>query len=166
MKVFPTGLTESLKTATIRIGFNWFPAYRRGGGRVCFISSNWQEIQVKVSLGWSTKNIVGTVFGGSLYATVDPLFMFQLIKILGNDYIVWDRSASIKFIKPVKHTVCARFIIDDGLISNIKKQVQENGKFVFDLPVDLVDKQGEIYVSVIKQMYVASKDYYKNRQKK
>jgi hypothetical protein len=30
----------------------------------------------------------------------DPFFMLMLIENLGKDYIVWDKSASIRFKKP------------------------------------------------------------------
>jgi len=32
-----------------------------------------------------TKNRLGTIFGGSISALVDPFYMFMLIKILGPD---------------------------------------------------------------------------------
>jgi len=35
------------------------------------------------------ENYVGTIFGGSMYAAVDPVYMLMLIMNLGKDYIVW-----------------------------------------------------------------------------
>jgi len=34
----------------------------------------------KVVLGWRTKNYVGTIFGGSMYAAGDGVYMVMLIK--------------------------------------------------------------------------------------
>jgi len=41
-------------------------------------------------------------FGGSIYGALDPIYMVQLINILGGKYVVWDKAATIKFIRPIK----------------------------------------------------------------
>ena len=55
------------------------------------------EVRVKLPLNWRTRNYVGTIFGGSLYGAVDPVYMIMLMKVLGRDYVVWDKAASIRF---------------------------------------------------------------------
>ena len=80
--------------------FNLFPAFRGTGGRVRFVSSDFREVSVELPLNWRTRNYVGTIFGGSLYACVDPFYMIMLIQTLGPEYVVWDKSASIRFRKP------------------------------------------------------------------
>lgn len=164
-KVFPTHRREDFKHKLFRILFNWFPSYRRCGGRVCFISDDMHEFHISVELGITTRNYVGSVFGGSLYAAIDPIYMFQLIKILGNDYVVWDKSATIKFIRPVKTTVYAKFELSKDLIGDIKAQVLEHGKYIIELPVELKDKDDIVYFTASKQIYIASKEYYKTRKK-
>ena len=46
-----------------------------------------------------------THFGGALYAMCDPFFVFIVMMNLGKDYIVWDKSAGITFIKPASGTI-------------------------------------------------------------
>jgi acyl-coenzyme A thioesterase PaaI-like protein len=60
--------------------FNRFPAYRRTGGKITYISHDLREIRVEIPLNWKTRNYVGTIFGGSLYAAVDPMYMIMLDK--------------------------------------------------------------------------------------
>ena len=67
--------------------FNLFPAFRGTGGRVRFVSSDFREVSVELPLNWRTRNYVGTIFGGSLYACVDPFYMIMLIQTLGPDYV-------------------------------------------------------------------------------
>ena len=95
-------MTESLRTRLERLGFDLFPAYRFGGGRVTYIREDWREVHVEVPLNWRTRNYVGTTFGGSMYAAVDPIYMLVLIRNLGRAYTVWDRAASISFERPVE----------------------------------------------------------------
>jgi len=57
-------------------------------------------VRIRLPLIWRTRNYVGTIFGGSLYGAVDPIYMIMLIKALGPDYIVWDKAATIRFLRP------------------------------------------------------------------
>jgi len=164
MKLFETVRQESFTTWLKRWGFNFFPAYRGTGAWICFLSSDWQEVHIKLSLKWTTRNYVGTVFGGSLYGALDPLYMVQLINILNSKYVVWDKSAAIKFIKPVKQTVIARFLITDELIEQIKEKIKIDKEYVFEFPVEFQDDAGKTYVQVTKQIYVADRDYYRQKQ--
>ena len=113
--------------------FNLFPSYRRSGGRVCFISDNWKEVHIKLRYSWKTRNYVGSVFGGSIYDALDPIYMVQLICILGKNYVVWNKDATVKFIKPIKKTVYARFLISEELLQEIRETIEKRTerKFCF-----------------------------------
>lgn len=163
--IYPVSERESLKSIFLRMRFNFFPAYRRTGGRVVFLSRDYREMHVRLSLNHYTKNYVGSVFGGSIYGSVDPIFMMQLITILGRDYVVWDKAASIRFIRPVKTTVFARFVITDQLLDEIKSKVESDNKCIIELSTHYEDKGGVKYAEFNKTLYVASKEYYKNRYK-
>lgn len=163
--IFKTEKKEDFQSKIKKIRFNLFPAYRRSGGRVCFLSSDWKEIHIKIGLDWTTRNYVGSVFGGSIYAALDPIYMVQLINILGENYIVWDKSAQISFIKPVKKTVYARFLLSDDLLEEIKEKVRNEQKYIFDLKVCFEDENKTIYAEAIKTIYVADRKYYQQRKK-
>ena len=92
------------------------------------------------------------------------MYMVQLINILNGKYVVWDKSATIKFIKPVKQTVIARFLITDELIEKIKEKIKIDKEYVFEFPVEFQDDAGKTYVQVTKQIYVADRDYYRQKQ--
>jgi len=94
-------VAESWKTRLSRWRFNWFPAYRSTGARIEYIAADWQEIRIRLPLNWRTRNYVGTIFGGSMYAALDPIYMIMLIKLLGARYEVWDKAATIRFAGPV-----------------------------------------------------------------
>lgn len=162
--IFKTESVESFKSKLIKLGFNLFPAYRRTGGRICFLSNDWRDVHVKLKLTWKTKNYVGTVFGGSIYGAVDPIYMIQLINILGKDFVVWDKSANIYFLKPVKGAVYARFQITNEILEEIRHKINADKKYVINLPVEFLDKDGVVYAKVEKAIYIAEKGYYKNKK--
>jgi len=164
--LFVTEKKENFKSIVYRIGFNFFPAYRRTGGRIYFLSEDWRDIHISLSLTWKTKNYVGSVFGGSIYGALDPIYMIQLINILGKEFVVWDKAAAIKFLKPIRENVFARFLISDEILSEIRSKVESDKKCTIDLVTDFQDENGIKYAEVTKTLYIADKEYYKKRSSK
>src|SRR5258708_14269626 len=112
-------MVETWRTRTHRWLFNWFPAYRGTGGRVAYIAGDWSEVRVRVPLSWRTRNYVGTIFGGSMYGAIDPIYMLMLMKILGPEYIVWDKAATIRFRRPGREQLQAVFRVSAGSLPEI-----------------------------------------------
>lgn len=164
MKRFETTREESFRAKRHRFVFNLFPAIRGTGVWVSFISSDWREIHTRLPLSWRTKNYVGTVFGGSIYASTDPFYMLQFMKILGDKYIVWDKSAEVKFLRPIKDTVYARFLITEDHIEEVKEQVAKRKYTTMVMQAQLEDKEGTVYAEILKTIYIADKAHYKARR--
>jgi acyl-coenzyme A thioesterase PaaI-like protein len=163
MVYFPTEKKESWRTRKIRWLFNLAPAYRGTGAWVRFIAQDFKEIQVTIQLNWRTRNLVGVVFGGSIYASIDPMYMIMLMENLGDDYIVWDKSATIRFKRPIKKRVGAHFKIDDALLTQVRAQVAQENEMTLTLPITFEDKQGTVYAQADKELYVAKKAFYKEK---
>ena len=68
-------------------------------------------VRSSLSLRWFNRNAYGTHFGGSLYAMCDPFFALILLRALGKEFIVWDKTASIQFLRPGKGRVTADFVV-------------------------------------------------------
>jgi acyl-coenzyme A thioesterase PaaI-like protein len=152
-----TRMAESWKTMLTRWAFNFYPVYRATGGRVQYIEENWKEIRIKLPLNWRTRNYVGTIFGGSIYSSVDPMYMLMLIKILGPKYVVWDKAAAIRFKKPGRSTLYAKFLIPYEEVDFIKKKLEIRGSIDRIYNVNLMDGAGEIHASVEKTIYISKK---------
>lgn len=150
-------MSESFATKLDRIKFNLFPAYRGSGARVLFISEDYREIRIKIPLNWRTKNYVGTIYGGSMYAGIDPIYMLMLIKNLGKHYVVWDKAATIRFKRPGKETLFADFVITDDELSEIKKLLETRKSVDRIYNVELKDKNGKVHCFIEKTLYIAKK---------
>ena len=150
-------MAESIKTALYRIGFNLFPAFRGTGGRVTYISHDFMEIHIKLPLNYRTRNYVGTLFGGSLYGAVDPAYMFMLLKVLGPQYIVWDKAANIQFIKPGRTTLYAIFKLSIQEVQFIKEELKVEPKLDRIYQVELLDETGEIHAAIEKTIHIRKK---------
>ena len=82
-------MSESWFTRLERIGFNFFPAMFGTGATVTYIASDYREVRMRLPLSWRTRNYVGTIFGGSIYAATDPSYMVMHYKLLGSNYIIY-----------------------------------------------------------------------------
>jgi hypothetical protein len=134
--------------------FFFFGCYRGTGGRLTFIAADWSEIRLEIPLSRRTRNYVGTIFGGSLYGAVDPLYMLMLIHRLGPDYIVWDKAATIQFKKPGKETLRAHFFITDEELAAIRSALESQHSVDRTYTVDLVDSAGVVCASIEKIIYI------------
>jgi hypothetical protein len=99
---------------------NIWPPFLGAGIHIRRLAADWKEIDVEMKLRWWNANYVGTHYGGSLYSMADPFFMVMLIENLGNDYIVWDKAASIRFKKPGRGKMTASFRLSEEQIQEIK----------------------------------------------
>jgi acyl-coenzyme A thioesterase PaaI-like protein len=150
-------MSESIRTRLQRWGFNLFPAYRGTGGRITYIARDWREIRLRLPLSLRTRNYVGTIFGGSMYGAVDPIYMVMLIRALGPGYIVWDKAASIRFRRPGRTTLHARFVLDDAELDAIRDALRTEAAVDRVYTVDLVDADGLVHATVEKTIHVRRK---------
>jgi len=152
-----TILPESRETRWLRWKFNWFPAYRGTGAKITYIAADYREVRLELPLSWRTRNYVGTIFGGSLYGAVDPMYMIMLVQLLGRDYIVWDKAATIRFRKPGRSTLYATFKMDDAELDLIRDAAKNGEPFDRVYNVDLVDRDGVVHASIEKTIYIRRK---------
>lgn len=136
---------------------NCYPPYWATGISIKSVAPDFQRISVRMKMRWYNRNYVGTHFGGSLYAMVDPFYMLMLIQILGKEYVVWDKAAHIKFVKPGKGTVTADFQVDRRTIDTIKARTADGEKYLPELLVLVRDEAGEVVARIAKTLYVRRK---------
>lgn len=142
---------------TLRRILNIYSPYLGAGIKVEHISDDWKQVRVSMRLRWYNRNIVGTHFGGSLYSMVDPHLMLMLMKLLGPDYIIWDKSATIDFIRPGKGRVYALFEVSDETLESIKEQVKVKNKYLPEFKINIIDENDKTVARIKKVLYVRKK---------
>lgn len=161
-------LTKIFKKSTVfKYGFNISPMYRRSTGRVVSVTDDLFVVKIKIPLSYKNKNYVGSIFGGSLLSATDPIYMIQLINILGDDYVIWDKDASIKFKRPAKETVFADFVFTSEEIEKIKQDVSLNKEIDLVKNLHIINKEKSVvFAEVSKTIYIANKQFYKEKRNK
>ena len=167
-KTLKTILEKVFKKSTVfKYGFNLSPMYRRSTGRLTYVSDDMKKVDIKIPLSYKNRNYVGSVFGGSLFSATDPIYMIQLLNILDDNYVVWDKHASIRFRRPVKENAYVNFVITEEDLVNIKKDVAEQNEIDFKKVIQITNKQKDVvFAEVTKIIYVANKEYYKEKRRK
>ena len=166
-KVAEIGTKFFKKKVLFKYGFNLSPMYRRSTGRIVEVSEDLLSIKIKLPLTYKNRNYVNSIFGGSMFSAVDPIPMVQLINLIGDDYVVWDKSAEIFFKRPAREDLYANFNYTFQEIEEIKDKVAKENEVEIIKTTLLKDKGNRnTYCEVKKVLYIASKEFYKEKRKK
>lgn len=165
--IFFNFLRKIIKKHTLfKYGFNLSPMYRRSTGRVYYASENLLNVKIKIPLTYKNRNFVGSLFGGSLSSATDPIYMIQLIQILGEDYVVWDKATTIKFKQPARETAYASFDFTEKEIAQLKTRVAADKEIDLIKQLVITNKDGSVvFAELIKTIYIADKEYYKEKRR-
>jgi acyl-CoA hydrolase len=154
------------KSTAYKYGFNLSPMYRRSTAKIESISKDMLRIDIKLPLSYKNKNYVNSIFGGSMFSATDPIAMTQLISILGDDYVVWDKSAHIFFKRPAKEHLYASSVFTLEEIESIKLKVAAENEIDISKKMFLTNKdKTTTYCEVHKVIYIATKTFYKTKIK-
>ena len=136
---------------------SWYPPYLGAGIKLKKVNKDFTRFEVEMKMTWYNRNLFGTHFGGSLYAMSDPFFVFIVLNYLGKDYVVWDKSAKIKFLKPGKGTVKGVFEIKEEELLKVKKETDIEEKKTFFFSAEITNDKDERIATVEKEIYVRKK---------
>jgi acyl-coenzyme A thioesterase PaaI-like protein len=118
------------------------------------IAPDWRYVRTRMKLSMRNKNYVGSHFGGGMFAMTDPFYMVALKNILGEAYLVWDKAATIDYVKPGRTTVYAEFIISEEQLAEIYAKTADGEKFEPVYQVDVVDADQQLVARVHKTLYI------------
>ena len=136
---------------------NWYPPYLGAGIKLKKVNQDKTRMEVELRKTWFNKNLFGTHFGGSLYAMCDPFYVFIVHNYLGRGYVVWDKSAEIKFIKPGTGKVKAIFEISQEKLLELKGEVDHIGKHTVFFETVITNEDQEVVAKVRKEIYMRKK---------
>jgi len=147
-------MPESLKSRTMRFLFNLYPCYRRTGVRITYVSAAFDEIRIKLPLNWKTRGYNGTMFGGSMYGCIDPVYVVMFSLNLGKRYIAWDKAATIEFRKPGRETLYSTLRFAAGELDGSVNELDTSEKVERVYDVDLCDAAGVVYAHFRKTIQI------------
>ena len=143
---------------TFRFLLNLYTPYLGAGVKIEEIRQDWCYMRVSMRLRWYNRNAMGVHFGGSLYSMTDPHLVLMHMQLLGPDYIVWDKEASIEFLRPGKGKVTAEVSLPREAVENIRQEVK-NGRIAFPrYTMEIKNEKNKVVAKVSKTLYIKKKE--------
>ena len=90
--------------------------------------------------------------------------MLMLLRIFGRNFVIWDKSANIKFIRPARTTLYAKYLISENFIESIRTEVAPTGKCTRSLTLELKDKDEKVYAIIERIVDAADKNFYQQKK--
>mgnify|MGYP001065095209 CR=1 FL=1 len=163
-KILTEFFQRFFKPATIyKYGFNWSPMYRRTTARLIEVSDDLHRVVIRLKPSWKNRNYTGTIFGGSMLSATDPIYMIQLLQILGKNYVVWDKAVEARYRKPAKTIIYGEFEFSSAEISDIIQKVSDKKEIDVFKTMHLTDIKKNIIATFNKTIYVADKKFYNEK---
>jgi acyl-coenzyme A thioesterase PaaI-like protein len=144
----------ALSPNVFRRVMNFWPPFWGTRIHIEEIASDWRYVRTRMKLSMRNKNYVGSHFGGGLFAMTDPFYMVALKNILGDAYLVWDKAATIDYVKPGRTTVYAEFRIGEDQLAEIYAKTADGEKFEPIYQVDVLDTDKQLVARVQKTLYI------------
>lgn len=145
-----------LKMFLLRL-WNIWPPFLGAGISVHLLSKDLRRVETRLKLRFWNKNFFGTQYGGSLFSMTDAIYSVMLAENLGSEFIVWDKAASIRFLKPGRTDVRALFEINESDLNQIREQLSTSEKMDWHKPVQIYDKADVLVAEVDKLLYIRRK---------
>ena len=143
---------------------HWWPPLLGAGIKVTRMDHDYRAIDVEMRLTRLNRNVMGSHFGGSLYAMTDPFYMLMLMENLGREYIVWDKSATIRYKRPGFGTVRAEFRLPMEKIQEVLAAVNTSDRYEPVFFIKVIDGDGKIIAEVDKTIYCARRSVHNARR--
>ena len=90
--------------------------------------------------------------------------MLMLMQVLGGKFVVWDKSASIRFRRPGRSTLYMRYELTDELLESVRQEVAQNGQAERTFTLQWVDAAGIVHAEIERLCYVADKAHYEQKK--
>lgn len=148
----------NIRSTVERWLFNLFPAFRRSGARITRISADNRRIDLKLPLRRATRNYVGTIYGGAMYSALDGILMVMFIRLLGRQFIVWDKSGRIEYLKPGRETLYATAQVTDEQLDEVRTALRTARTFENEYTLEWRTAAGDVCCRVHKLLYFRRKD--------
>ncbi len=160
-----TDKKESWKSWWFSTLMNWYTMYFGTGGKIVFWAADSTKVHLRLRLNMWTYNYVGTIFGGSMFSASDPFYMVMLFRSLGSSFVVWDKSASIKFKKPARTTLFAKLEMTHQVLEEFKVRVKVHGHTTHDFLIQWMDNAGGVvHAEMQRHCYIADKEFYQKKK--
>lgn len=137
--------------------WNLWPPFLGLGIRIKDVSKDFRKVTVVLKKRPWNANYYGTQYGGGIFAMTDGIHILMLIQNLPKKYKIWDKSATINYIRRGTTHLIAEFKITEQDLMSIQQTLSTQSSMEWVATVDIFDAHGEIIAKVSRTISIKHK---------
>lgn len=134
--------------------FRTLPCTANTGAEVDSISENLDTVVIKIPFNEQTKNFMGIMYGGTMYAATDAVYVVMLWYQLGEDYLVIDKSSQVQYLRPGIEDLYATCHLPSDDIGEITQALEKKRSIIREYDVNIADGNGKIVCKITKEIVI------------
>lgn len=146
-----------MKLRSLPFIWNLWPPFIGLGIGVKSISKDYRSVVTVLKKRFWNANYFGTQYGGGIFAMTDGVHMLMLVRNLPKQYRIWDKSATIEYLKLGKTTLTANFVINDDDLNFIQTEMAQKESMDWAATVDIHDADGQTVAQVTRVVSIKHK---------
>lgn len=127
------------------------------------VFSDFKGMDIKIYKGLLNINSNKTIFGGTIFSAIDPIFpllLDQAFKAKGmKNTVAWLKSAKIDYLRPARTDLHLSVCLSDSEIEMAFDSIHRNGKVVKTFTTEVFDKTGVICAVSVNEIYIRDLNY-------
>lgn len=136
--------------------WNFWPPFLGLGISIKNISNDFKKVTTVLKKRPWNANYFGTQYGGGIFCMTDGVHMLMLIRNLPKKYKIWDKAASITYLKRGLTQLSAEFILSDDDLKFIESEIKNKSAIDWTADIDIKDTSGQIVAQVRRTLSIKS----------
>ncbi len=134
--------------------FRQLPCTANTGAEVVSISENLDTVKIKIPFNENTTNFMNIIYGGTMYAATDAVYVVMLWYRLGEDYLIIDKSSHVKYLRPGIEDLHATFYLPEDDILTIKQTLSRKKSMTREYLINITDSNGKVVCKITKEIAI------------
>ena len=147
----------------VRRVLNLWPPFWGAGIKITELSDDFRYCRVRLKRRWWNQNANRSQYGGSIFSLTDPIYSMMLMGVLGEQYYVWDKQASIDFIKPGTSELHAEFVISNDVLDEIQRSTLTGDKHFPEFVTHVKNRHGDVVSTIERTLYIRKKAQFREQ---
>lgn len=125
-------------------------------------------VRVKINKSFLNKNYNHSIFGGTIFAAVDPFYpvlFHRIFTLKGYDIRAWSKSSGVLYLKPGRTDLFFDIRISEQEIAEAEDILNTVGKYLRNFPIDVYNTKGEVCVTLINEIYMRNLNFIDTNKK-
>ncbi|MBK7957114.1 MAG: YiiD C-terminal domain-containing protein [Bacteroidetes bacterium] len=153
-------LQKTIRSTPLRLILNAYPPFIFSRIHIMKISEDLMHFEVRIRRSWMNKNLASSIFGGSIFSTVDPFYPIMYWIYFHKQkkpVIVWLKEANIKYIKPAYTDLHVRFDLTELDLNEVASNLNKGNSYQKKHDIQILNNREELVALAELIVYLKSK---------